>query len=70
MLPTPNKTHPNIDFPLPVTDYPMSEFERGAAQSAPAASRVEQPMNTNPEISTPAPSPEKFGMGRGPNGAA
>ena len=59
---------------LPLDNYSMDQFrlnemERTTRVESGAVHDDMEPVNMNPEISTPAPSPEKFGMGRGPHGA-
>jgi hypothetical protein len=65
------KKHPNIDFPLPVDDYPMSEFESKSKMitEADRSGKYGEPISVNPDHTAPAPNPETFGMGRGPDGA-
>ena len=58
---------------LPLDNYPMSAYEIGdvgrVAVESGAVHLDREPINSNPEISTPEPSPEKFGMSRGKDGA-
>jgi hypothetical protein len=62
---------PNIDISLPVDNYPMSEFESGAPNMNDNLRKgaTGEPVNTNPDISAGEQSAEKYGLGKGKDGA-
>jgi hypothetical protein len=65
------RKHANIDFSLPVDDYPMSDFESGETKMNDNLRKgaTGSPINTNPDIVAGDQSAKKYGLGKGPSGA-